>query len=367
MKIPLFSLEGQYRQIRPGISKRIRRIFESHRFILGENVRKLEAAVAKKVGARYAIGVASGSDALYLSLVALGIGKGDEVITTPFTFFATAGAIARTGAKPVFADIDPETFNINPTKIRKRITRKTKAILPVHLFGLPCEMDEITQIAKKHKLFVVEDAAQSFGAEYRGRQTGSMGAAGCFSFYPTKNLGGAGDGGMVVTSLKKVASKLRTLRDHGQTKKYHHEFSGINSRLDEIQAAVLLEKLPYIDRWNRQRRAHAAAYNRGLKGLPLQLPAQPKGLDHVYHLYSILTKKRDPLLKALVSGGIGAGVYYPLPLHLQPCMRALGYRRGDFPHSESASEQIVALPMFPELKLQAVRKVVSAAKIFFSA
>src|SRR3989338_4530411 len=279
MKIPLVDLSCQEKSVQSEINESLRHIFSSHKYILGEYTRELEKNVAKKIGTRFAVGVANGSDALYLSLAALGIGTGDEVITTPFTFFATAGSIVRAGAKPVFADIDPNTFNIDPGEIRKKITRKTKAILPVHLFGLPCEMNEITQIAKKHKLFVVEDAAQSFGAEYHGRQTGSMSDAGCFSFYPTKNLGGAGDGGMVVTSLKKVASKLRTLRDHGQTKKYHHEFSGINTRLDEIQAAVLLEKLPYIDRWNRQRRAHAAAYNRGLKGLPLQLPAQPKGLE----------------------------------------------------------------------------------------
>ena len=366
MTIPLFSLEGQYRQVRPDLKRRIRRIFESHRFILGENSRELEAKVARYVGARFAVGLASGSDALYLSLMAMGIGAGDEVITTPFTFFASAGAIVRTGAKPVFADIDLQTFNINPAAAKKKITRKTRAILPVHLFGLPCEMDEIGRLVKKHKLFVVEDAAQSFGAEYHGRQTGSLGHAGCFSFYPTKNFGAAGDGGMVVTSSKSLALKIQRLRDHGQAKKYYHESVGLNSRLDEIQAAVLLTKLPWIEKWNRLRQTHAADYNKALKGLPLQTPRCPEGFRHVYHLYSILTEKRDSLAKALDRQGIGAGVYYPLPLHLQPCLRRLGYRKGDFPVSEEVSGKILSLPMYPELSADAKHAVIRALKNFFT-
>lgn len=366
MKIPLFSLDGEYRQIQPRLNKRIKRIFDSQRFILGKNVHELEEKIAKKIGTRFAVGVANGSDALYLALVALGISRGDEVITTPFTFFATAGAISRTGAKPVFADINPNTFNIDPGEIKNKITRKTKAILPVHLFGLPCEMGEIMRIAKKHKLFVVEDAAQSFGATYKGRQTGSMGDAGCFSFYPTKNFGGAGDGGMIATSSKPLALKIQRLRDHGQTRKYYHEAIGINSRLDEIQAAVLLAKLPWIDRWNCLRRSHAADYDKHLRSLLLQTPCCPQGFKHVYHLYSILTEARDEVMRELTRQGIQTGVYYPMPLHLQPCLRSFGYHRGDFPMAEYASKNILALPMYAELTRPMQFRVAAVIQGFFS-
>lgn len=358
-------MNGQYSVIRKQLAHTIKKVFDSQHFILGENVRLLEKKVAQKTGTRYAVALASGSDALYLSLLALGLGPGDEVITTPFTFFATAGSILRVGAKPVFADVEPATLNIDPVEIEKKITKKTKAIIPVHLFGLPCDMTAIGRLAKKYNLFVVEDAAQSFGALHKGRSTGSIGDVGCFSFYPTKNFGCAGDGGMAVTSSKALAIRISQLRDHGQKKKYHHIAAGINSRLDEIQAAVLLVKLPWIERWNVLRQSHAAEYNRKFEGLPLQIPRAEEGDGHIYHLYTILTSKRDSLMKVLISQGIHTGVYYPLPMHLQPCLRWLGYKKGDFPKSETASKQVLSLPMYAELDVYSRRRVAASVRKFF--
>ena len=366
MSVPFIDLLPQHKAIRREVLQALSRVVDSQRFILGENGRKLEKEVARYSGVSQAVGLASGSDALYLSLLALGIGKGDEVLTTPFTFFATAGAISRTGAKVVFCDIDPDTFNIDVRKISSKITRRSKAIVPVHLFGLSCDMDAILRVAKRHKLFVVEDAAQSFGAEYKGKKTGAIGHIGCFSFYPTKNLGGAGDGGMVVTSSKTLADRIRVLRDHGQTRKYFHEKIGINSRLDEIQAAVLLVKLKYLDRWNRQRRQHALFYNKAFADLPVRLPQDLPGAHSIYHLYSLVTERRDALSAYLTKHGISNSVYYPLPLHLQPCYRSLGHRKKDFPISERTANSILSLPLYAELPHDDRARVVRVVREFFS-
>ncbi len=365
MKIPFLDLKQQHKGIRREVQSAVNRVFDSQKFVLGHSVQDLENSLARKVGSKYGIGLASGTDALYLSLLALGIGKGDEVITTPFTFFATAAAISRTGARPVFADIDPRTFNLDPRDVGPKITKRTKAILPVHLFGLPCDMDALMKIARKHSLFIVEDAAQSFGAEYKGRQTGSIGDAGCFSFYPTKNLGGAGDGGMVVTSDRSLADKMRLLRDHGQKEKYRHELIGMNSRLDEIQAAVLLVKLKYLEGWNKKRRKIAQNYSRHFSGLPFQTPLAEKGSSHVYHLYSILTERRDALRRHLERKNIGTAIHYAVPLHLQACYKALGYRKGDFPQSEKAAAEILSLPMYPELPASQQAFVIDNVRNFY--
>ena len=364
--VPFIDLSLQHRALRAELKNAIDEVMRSQQFVLHDKGRQLESEICAKIGTRFAVGVASGSDALYLALTGLGVGHDDEVITTPFTFFATAGSISRTGAKPVFVDVDKNTFNIDPSKIEGAITKKTKAIIPVHLFGLPCDMPVIRKIASKHSLFVIEDAAQSFGAKWNGKETGSMGDAGCLSFFPTKNLGGAGDGGMVVTSSEKLADTVRTLRPHGSRKKYHHEMVGINSRLDEIQAAVLLVKLKYIDRWNGLRQKHAALYDRGLAGLPVTTPACPKGATHIYHLYSVLTPERVRLAAFLKQRQIGSGVYYPLPLHLQPCYKQLGYHAGDLPVSERLSREVLSLPMYPELSSGAITKVIKTVKDFFA-
>ena len=354
MNIPFIDLSRQYRSIRREIQSSVARVLDTQRYILGVNVQTLEHQFALRVGVKFAVSLASGTDALYLSLLALGVGPGDEVLTTPFTFFATAGAISRAGAKPVFVDIDPETFNLDPKQIKSKLSKRSKAILPVHLFGLPCNMDAVIKIARERSLFVIEDAAQAFGAQIHGKKAGSLGDTGCFSFYPTKNLGGAGDGGMLTTSSKKIAEKIRLLRDHGSRKKYFHELIGTNSRLDEIQAAVILVKLKYIDRWNELRNKHAENYNKGLKGLPVQTPQAPKGFTHTYHLYSLVTENRDALAEFLKISEIHTGVYYPLPLHLQPCYKSLGHKKGDFPVSERVASQILSLPMYPDLTKQAV-------------
>ncbi len=363
--IPLIDLKLQHRAVQSETRRALQGVFSSQRFVLGGHVEDLEKRIAKKLGSRHGIGLASGTDALYLTLLALGIGPGDEVITTPFTFFASASSISRTGARPVFSDIDPETFNIDPERIASRVSRRTKAILPVHLFGLPCDMDPILSLARKRGLFVVEDAAQSFGAEYQGRKIGGIGDASALSFYPTKNLGGAGDGGMAVTSSAALAAKLRRLRDHGQTKKYFHKEIGFNSRLDEIQAAVLQIKLKHIDTWNGRRAGNAAFYGKALRDLPLKLPVVPAGSLHTFHLYSVRTPRRDALARFLRSRGIGCGVYYPLPLHLQPCYRDLGYKRGDLPESERASKEVLSLPMYAELSKSALERVAQSLREFF--
>jgi dTDP-4-amino-4,6-dideoxygalactose transaminase len=365
MEVPFIDLRPTHLLLLEDLEREIRSIFQTSQFVMGPRVRKLEELLAQYLGVKHAIGVASGSDALLLALMALEIGEGDEVITTPFTFFSTVSAIIRVGGRPVFVDIDPETFNLNEELIPKLITERTRVIIPVHLFGLPCEMERIMEISKEAKLKVVEDAAQALGAycfigEER-KKAGSIGHLGCFSFYPTKNLGGAGDGGLVVTDSDELAEKIKLLRSHGARDKYLHELIGINSRLDEIQAAVLLVKLPYLDQWNEERRRKAEYYHslfQEYEGEKLGIKLPPLRKGHVFHQYVIRTPKRDELRKYLAQKGIGTEVYYPLPLHLQPSLKFLGYRKGDFPETERASQEVLALPIYPELSPQAQRYVV---------
>jgi len=321
--------------------------------------------MAAYCGAKYAVGVASGSDALYLALRALGVEEGDEVVTTPFTFFATAGAIWRIGVRPVFVDIDPCTYNIDPALIEEQITEKTKVILPVHLYGQCADMEPIMEIARKYRLGVVEDAAQAIGAEYQGKKGGSIGDVGCLSFFPSKNLGGAGDGGMVTTNNAEVADTVRLLRQHGAHPKYFHSLVGVNSRLDALQAAVLLVKLKYLDQWNQARRQKASYYNERLgaiKGVVVPF-VEPKCL-HIYHQYVIRAPKRDALFEYLKEKGIGVALYYPLPLHLQKCFAYLGQKCGDLPQSERAAKEVIALPIFPELTEQEMDVICSEIASF---
>ncbi|GAB4537039.1 MAG: DegT/DnrJ/EryC1/StrS family aminotransferase [Thermodesulfovibrionia bacterium] len=329
-------------------------IFNCGHFILGSNVESIEREVADYHNVRYAVGLASGTDALHLTLRAMGIGEGDEVITTPFTFIATAEAITYVGARPVFVDIDRNTLNIDPSKIEERIRPWTRAIIPVHLFGKPADMKPIMEIARRYKLKVIEDCAQAFGSRYRGRLVGGIGDAGCFSFYPSKNLGACGDGGMVITNNHGIYKKVKLLRNHGAVASYRHRFIGFNSRLDEIQAAILRVKLKHIDDYNRKRREIAGIYTSMLSNI-VQCPTEEEGTMHVYHQYTIRTKKRSKVIKALKDHSISSVIYYPLPLHLQEAFRHLGYKKGDFPESERASKEVLSLPIYPELKPEKVR------------
>lgn len=350
MNIPILDLTAQYNSIKSEIDIAIARVVDSQHFILGPEVESFEKEVAAYCGTKYAVGVASGTDALILSLKALGIGEGDEVITTPFTFFATAESISLAGAKPVFVDVDPKTYCMNPSLVEDKITKNTKAIIPVHLFGQCADMDAILEIAQRYSLKVIEDAAQAMGAVYKGRQAGSMGDTGALSFFPSKNLGGFGDGGMVITNNKKIADKVRMLRVHGSKIRYIHSVIGANSRLDALQAAVLRVKLKYLDKWLDGRRKVAKYYNERLKDLPIITPYAPSGNIHTYHLYVLRVKPSpEKLAKFLNDAGVEARTYYPVPLHLQECYKGLGYKKGDFKESESASPQTVAIPLYPEL------------------
>ena len=355
MQVPLLDFKAQYKGLKEEILKEVSDICDSQQFVLGAKVQKLEKEIAQYSNAEFACGVTSGSDALIIALMVEDIGAGDEVITTPFTFFATAGAICRVGATPVFVDIDPDTFNIDPAKIAEKITSKTKAILPVHLFGQCCDMDAINAIAKKHKLIVIEDACQSIGAEFKGKRAGSMGDYGCFSFYPTKNLGCFGDGGMVTTNDEKKVELLRIFRNHGQGSTYIHNHIGGNFRLDALQAAVLSIKLPYLDSWSNAREKNAAEYKelfaKSRIGDKIQLPVVADyATRHIYNQFSVLVAdgRRDELCAKLREAGVGCGIYYPLSLHLQECFKSLGYKEGDMPISEKISKEILALPIFPE-------------------
>ena len=363
--IPILDLKAQYASIEKEIDKAIKRVLQSGQFILGPEVEALEKEVATVCGCKYGIGVASGTDALRLTLAALEIGPGDEVITTPFTFIATASCILHCGAKPVFVDIDPRTFNIDPDKIEKAITKKTKAIIPVHLYGQPAEMDKIMAIARTYNLYVIEDAAQAIGAKYKGKPVGQFGIAGCLSFFPTKNLGAYGDGGMVVTNDADLAERIDILRKHGSKKKYHAELLGFNSRLDEIQAAILRVKLRYLDKWTEARRQIACRYNEGLKNLPIITPFESQGVYHIYHQYTIRSKERDKLISFLKESGITTLVYYPVPIHLQKLFSFLGYREGDFIEAENASDEVLSLPMYPELSVEQQDIIIAQIKSFF--
>ena len=376
MKVPFFDLTPQSSLIEEEIKSAFNEVFKTQQFIMGPQIEGLEKAIAGYCQTTYAMGVASGSDALFLSLMALGIGPGDEVILPPFTFFATAGSVSRIGAIPVFVDIDPDTYNIDPKKIEEKITKKTKAVLPVHLFGQCADMDPILQISNEKKLYVIEDAAQALGSEYKpqsnskGRRAGQMGNLGCFSFYPTKNLGAFGDAGMVVTNDPHLSEKVRILRVHGSQPKYYHKWIGINSRLDTIQAAILLVKFKYLEKWTKTRQRLAKKYEELFRDLlslveELRLPAIQYTNRHIFHQYVIRVPKRDQLRKFLSEEGIGTDIYYPLPLHLQECFSFLKYRRGELPISEKASEETLALPIFPELKEDQQERVVDRIKAFY--
>jgi len=348
-KVPLLDLKAQYAPLRDEVLAAVAQVLDSQACILGPIVTELEEHVAALSDCKYGVGVSSGTDALLASLMVLNIGPGDEVITTPFTFFATAGCIARVGATPVFVDIDPKTFNIDPSKIEAAITPRTKAIIPVHLFGQMCDMDPIMDIAAAHKLFVIEDAAQAISSTYKGRKAGSFGTVGCFSFFPSKNLGGAGDGGMVVTNHSVLHERLALMRAHGSKPKYYHKFVGGNFRLDPIQAAVLLVKLPHLDSWSEERRRNARVYDQAFAGNEITTPFISRDCVSIYNQYVIRTESRDDLIAHLKWAQIGHEIYYPLPMHLQECFSYLGYKEGDFPESERAAREVLAIPIYPEL------------------
>lgn len=354
--VPMVDLKKQFQEIKEDVFNVLTEILESSHYILGAKVSEFEKKVADFHGVREAIGVASGTDALHLSIDALGIGEGNEVITTPFTFFATVEAILYTGATPVFVDIEPDTLNIDVEQIEAHITAKTKAILPVHLFGHPSDMKKILEVAKKHRLKVIEDCAQSFGAAVNGKKSGSLGDAGCFSFYPSKNLGGYGDGGMIILNNPRVAERIRELRNHGSKGSYRHKRVGFNSRLDEIQAGILLVKVKHIDEYTKKRRQNAAIYN-SLLADTVKCPVEKHGAYHVYHQYTIKSKERDKIQQSLKENGISSVVYYPVPLHLQKALKFLGYQRGDFPVAEKAAREVLSLPMYPELEEKTITKI----------
>jgi len=367
MGVPFLDLKPQYHSIKNEVNAAVQQVMDSCRFVLGENVANFERDFAGFCGTDFAVGVANGTDALRLALLACGIGKGGKVITTPNTFIATTEAISQTGAKIVFVDIDPDTYNIDVSQIEEKINERTQAILPVHIFGEPADMNPIMEIARKHNLKVIEDACQAHGAEYEGRKAGSIGDAGCFSFYPSKNLGAFGDGGMVVTGDEEVTQRTKIFRDHGQMKKYEHLVEGYNSRLDEIQATILRVKLRRLDEWNKLRRKNALIYNELLKDVDeVVTPSEAEHARHVYHLYVIRTPRRHELQEWLKSKGIGTGLHYPIPLHLQRAYEYLGYKEGDFPVAEESAKQILSLPMFPELTGEEIETVASEIKTFFA-
>ena len=362
--VPLVDLKAQYASIKPEMDAAIQRVLSHCGFIMGPEVKAFEDAFAVYCGTEQAVGVASGTAALHLSLLACSLGLGDEVITTPFTFFASGEAISQTGARPVFVDIDPFTYNIDPAQIEGAITPRTKAIMPVHLYGQPAEMDPILDVAHRHDLLVIEDAAQAHGAEYRGRRAGSVSDLACFSFYPSKNLGCYGDGGMIVGSDPELLARVRKLRDHGRISKYEHDELGWGYRLDALQAAILGVKLRHLDDWNEARRAHAARYDELFADTEVMRPTVLDHVKHVYHCYVICTSRRDELVEHLKAEGIGVVIHYPLPLHLQPAYKELGHQLGDFPVSEACAEEVVSLPMYPELTDEQQQRVAEVVKAF---
>ena len=357
MRVPFVDLKAQYLGIKDEIDIRIAETISSSGFILSQDVERFEGEFSRYCGTKECVGVASGSDALFLSLKALGIGLGDEVITVPNTFISTVDAITRTGAKPVLVDIDKEIYNMDVTMLDEAITEKTRGIIPVHLYGQPVDMDPVMELAEKHNLSVVEDACQAHGARYKGRRTGSIGDIGCFSFYPGKNLGAYGDGGAIVTGNRELAEKITMMRNYGQKEKNSHEFVGYNSRLDGMQAAVLRVKLRYLDDWNLMRRENASVYTSILEGSDAATPLISPDSEHVFHLYVVRHGQRDSLIKSLEKEGISAGIHYPTPVHLQKAYSHLGYREGSFPVSEAYAEEILSLPMFPELTREQIEFV----------
>lgn len=371
MKVPLLDLAEQNQVLRPEIEAALGRVLDTNGFILGSEVAALESELAEYCGVRHAIGCASGTDALILALMALDVGPTDEVITTPYSFFASASSIARVGARPVFADICPRTYNIDVRGLESKITERTKAIMPIHLFGQCADMDAVLEIAARHGVPVVEDAAQAIGSEDKGRRAGSMGAVGCFSFYPSKNLGGMGDGGFVTTNSDELAHRLKALRVHGSFERYYHKWVGLNSRLDGFQGAVLRVKLPHLDAWSEARQRNAENYRNlfdeaGLTGR-IGLPYERDDVRHIYNQYVVrVPESRDALREHLTAEGVGTDVYYPVSLHLQECFDYLGYGEGDFEESERASRETLALPIFPELRVEQQEYVVDRIRKFFS-
>ncbi len=369
IKVPLLDLAAQHEPLRDELRAAIERVMDTQQFVLGAEVERLEEEIAGYSQTRFAVGCASGSDALLLVLMALGIGPGDEVITTPYTFFATASSITRLSARPVFVDIDPRTYNIDTNKLEAAITERTRALMPVHLFGQCAGMDALSEIAARHNVPVIEDAAQAIGAEDNKRRAGLMSLAGCLSFYPTKNLGAAGDAGMIVTSDAELAARLRSLRVHGETARYHHKYVGINSRLDAIQAAVLRVKLPLLDLWSEARRQNAARYDElfAAAGLTdeVTLPYVRPNTRHIFNQYVVRAPRRDALVEHLKQNDIGAGVYYPVPLHLQECFRFLRYHESQFPIAEQVAHDSLALPIYPELTPEQQDHVVDTIRRFY--
>lgn len=356
--VPQLDLASQYAAIAGEIREAVDRVLASQQFVLGRQGAALEQEIAQLCGVAHGVGVASGTDALILALRACGVGSGDEVLLPPFTFVATGSAVSALGAKPVFADIHPTTYNIHPAELERRVTPRTRAIVAVHLYGLSADMDPIMSFARTRNFPVIEDNAQAIGAAYKGRRTGSLGDIACLSFYPTKNLGAYGDAGMVVTNSAEIAARLRTLRNHGQTAKYVSSEPGLNSRLDELQAAILRVKLRHLADWQRARQSHAAEYTRQLSQIPgVMPPVAPEGYEHAFHQYTIRVEKRDALQRALSERNIGSSVYYPVPLHLQPLYASLGHKPGDFPHAERAAQEVLSLPMYPELRAEQIARV----------
>jgi dTDP-4-amino-4,6-dideoxygalactose transaminase len=364
LQVPAFDITRQNETLKPSLENVFQTVLQHGHFILGDEVRKFEEQMAAFVGTEHAITVANGSDALLLSLMALGIGPGDEVIVPSFTFFATAGSVSRVGAVPVFVDVTAKDYNIDPEAVRRKITSKTKAVIPVHLFGMPAKMDQLMQLASEYNLSIIEDAAQALDTVSGGNLVGNIGTLGCFSFFPTKNLGCFGDGGMVTTNRGDLAERLRMLRVHGTRRKYYHELLGINSRLDTLQAAFLNIKLPHVKNWIEKRRQIAAFYRQELAEISeIQLPAEDSG--HSYNQFTIQVAEREQLREFLAAEGISSTVYYPLSLHLQPVFASLGYRQGDFPVSEELTTKVLSLPMFPELNPEEQAYVIEKMKEFY--
>lgn len=367
MEVKLLDLVPQFRKIRKEVLDSVRDVFETQQFILGETVRNFEENFEDYYRVRHAVGTASGSDAILISLLALGVGEGDEVITTPYTFFSTVSSIVRVGAVPVFVDIDPRTFNMNPSLLDEAVTGRTRAIIAVHLFGQSADMDPVMELAGRRDIYVIEDVCQSVGATYRGIRCGSMGDTGCFSFFPSKNLGGAGDGGLIITSEDDLADRIRALRVHGEVERYRHKYIGINSRLDALQAAVLEVKLNYLEEWNRARRENALRYDsvfRDMEGITP--PCIEEGNVSTFNQYVVRVERRDAMRDYLAERGIGTAVYYPVPLHLQECFRYLGWKKGSLPESELAAEHTLALPVYPELPGDKQDYVIEKVRDFLS-
>jgi dTDP-4-amino-4,6-dideoxygalactose transaminase len=360
--IPFLDLKAQYRALKPEVDAAIARVLESCQFVLGEEVARFEEEFAAYCGAAHAVAVNSGTSALHLAMLALGIGPGDEVVTTPFTFVATVAAIGYTGARAVLADVDPQSFNLDPARLEHAITPRTKAIIPVHLYGQPADLDPIFEIARRRGVKVIEDACQAHGAEYKRRRVGPLGEMGCFSFYPGKNLGAYGEGGLVVTNDPEHARTVRLLRNWGEEHRYHHQLRGYNYRMEGLQGAILRVKLRHLEAWTEARRARAARYAKLLAGSEVQVPAEMPYARHVFHVYAVRAPQRDALQKSLLAAGVQTGIHYPIPVHLQPAYADLGYKAGDFPIAEKLAGEVLSLPLYPELTDQQIGEVVAAVQ-----